>query len=58
MSCDLTIIRAVNYSIMKLDTMRAEAIKQNITIGELYIRMERDKMNKDENNDSKNNPRT
>lgn len=58
MSCDLAIIRAVNYSIMKLDTMRAEAIKQNITIGELYIRMERDKMNKDENNDSKNNPRT
>ena len=48
MSCDLAIIRAVNYSIMKLDTMRAEAIKQNITIGELYIRMERDKMNKDE----------
>jgi hypothetical protein len=47
------IIRAVNHSIMKLDEMRAEAIKQNITIGELYI-----KMNKDENNDSKNNPRT
>lgn len=39
------IIRAVNYSIMKLDEMRAEAIKQNITIGELYI-----KMNKDEKN--------
>lgn len=48
MSCDLAIIRAVNYSIMKLDEMRKEAIKQNITIGELYIRMERDKMNKDE----------
>jgi len=47
------IIRAVNHSIMKLDEMRAEAIKKNITIGELYI-----KMNKDENNDSKNNPRT
>lgn len=45
MSCDLAIIRAVNYSIMNLDTMRAEAIKQNITIGELYV-----KMNKDENN--------
>lgn len=30
---------------MNLDTMRAEAIKQNITIGELYV-----KMNKDENN--------
>ena len=42
------IIRAVNYSIMKLDEMRKEAIRQNITIGELYIRMERDKMNKDE----------
>lgn len=48
MSCDLAIIRAVNYSIMKLDEMRKEAIRQNITIGELYIRMERDKMNKDE----------
>lgn len=46
MSCDLAIIRAVNYSIMKLDTMRKEAIKQNITIGELYIRMEKDKLNK------------
>lgn len=48
MSCDLAIIRAVNYSIMKLDEMRKEAIRQNITIGELYIRMKRDKMNKDE----------
>ena len=46
MSCDLAIIRAVNYSIMKLDEMRKEAIKQNITIGELYIRMEKDKLNK------------
>ena len=48
MSCDLAIIRAVNYSIMKLDEMREQAIKEKITIGELYIRMERDKMNKDE----------
>lgn len=46
MSCDLAIIRAVNYSIMKLDAMRKEAIKQNITIGELYIRMEKNKLNK------------
>lgn len=46
MSCDLAIIRAVNYSIMKLDEMRKEAIKQNITIGELYIRMEKNKLNK------------
>lgn len=36
------IIRAVNYSIMKLDEMRAEAIKQNITIGELYIKIKKD----------------
>ena len=36
------IIRAVNHSIMKLDEMRAEAIKQNITIGELYIKMNKD----------------
>lgn len=50
MSCDLAIIRAVNYSIMKLDTMRKEAIKQNITIGELYIRMELEKMEKDKLN--------
>ena len=50
MSCDLTIIRAVNYSIMKLDEMRAEAIKQNITIGELYVRMELDKMEKEKLN--------
>ena len=47
------IIRAVNHSIMELDEMRAEAIKQTITIGELYV-----KMNKHENNNSKNNPRT
>ena len=32
------IIRAVNHSIMELDKMRAEAIKQNITIGELYVK--------------------
>ena len=50
MSCDLAIIRAVNYSIMKLDEMRLEAIKQNITIGELYIRMELDKMEKEKLN--------
>ena len=50
MSCDLAIIRAVNYSIMKLDTMRAEAIKQNITIGELYVRIELDKMEKEKLN--------
>ena len=50
MSCDLAIIRAVNYSIMKLDTMRLEAIKQNITIGELYIRMEQEKMGKEKLN--------
>lgn len=46
MSCDLAIIRAVNYSIMKLDTMRAEAIKQNITIGELYIKINKETLNK------------
>jgi hypothetical protein len=50
MSCDLAIIRAVNYSIMKLDEMRLEAIKQNITIGELYIRMEQEKMEKEKLN--------
>ena len=50
MSCDLAIIRAVNYSIMKLDEMRLEAIKQNITIGELYVRMELDKMEKEKLN--------
>lgn len=32
------IIRAVNHSIMELDEMRAEAIKQTITIGELYVK--------------------
>ena len=46
MSCDLAIIRAINYSIMKLDEMRKEAIKQNITIGELYVRMELEKVDK------------
>ena len=50
MSCDLAIIRAVNYSIMKLDEMRAEAIKENITIGELYVRMQMDKMEKEKLN--------
>ena len=49
MSCDLAIIRAVNYSIMNLDKLREQAIKEKITIGELYIRMEQNKMNKDEN---------
>jgi len=37
------IIRAVNHSIIKLDEMRAEAIKQNITIGELYIKIKETK---------------
>lgn len=46
MSCDLAIIRAINYSIMKLDEMRKEAIKQNITIGELYVQMELEKVDK------------
>jgi hypothetical protein len=45
MSCDLAIIRAINYSIMKLDEMRKEAIKQNITIGELYIKMNKETLN-------------
>jgi hypothetical protein len=30
MSCDLAIIRAINYSIMKLDEMRAEIISLKI----------------------------
>ena len=47
MSCDLTIIRAVNYSIMNLEKLREQAIKERITIGELYIRMEVEKMNKE-----------
>ena len=49
MSCDLAIIRAVNYSIMNLEKLREQAIKEKITIGELYVRMEQNKMNKDEN---------
>lgn len=49
MSCDLDIIRAVNYSIMNLEKLREQAIKEKVTIGELYIRMEQNKMNKDEN---------
>lgn len=53
MSCDLAIIRAINYSIMNLEKLREQAIKERITIGELYV-----KMNKHENNNSKNNPRT
>lgn len=47
------IIRAVNYSIMNLDKLREQAIKEKITIGELYV-----KMNKDENNNKENNSRT
>lgn len=38
------IIRAVNYSIMNLDKLREQAIKENVTIGEVYIRIELDKM--------------
>lgn len=53
MSCDLAIIRAVNYSIMNLEKLREQAIKEKITIGELYV-----KMNKDENNNKENNSRT
>ena len=53
MSCDLAVIRAVNYSIMNLEKLREQAIKEKITIGELYV-----KMNKDENNNKENNPRT
>ena len=53
MSCDLAIIRAVNYSIMNLEKLREQAIKEKITIGELYV-----KMNKDENNNKENNART
>ena len=53
MSCDLAIIRAINYSIMNMEKLREQAIKEKITIGELYI-----KIKKDENNDSKNNSRT
>ena len=50
MSCDLAIIRAVNYSIMNLDKLRKQAIKEKITIGELYVRMELDKMEKEKLN--------
>ncbi|CAB5217722.1 hypothetical protein UFOVP207_21 [uncultured Caudovirales phage] len=38
------IIRAVNYSIMNLDKLREQAIKENVTIGEIYIRIELDKI--------------
>jgi hypothetical protein len=38
------IIRAVNYSIMNLDKLREQAIKERVTIGEVYIRIELDKM--------------
>ena len=47
------IIRAINYSIMNLEKLREQAIKERITIGELYV-----KMNKDENNNKENNSRT
>ena len=42
------IIRAVNFSIMNLDKLREQAIKENKTIGEIYY----------ENYNDKNNPRT
>ena len=46
MSCDLAIIRAVNYSIMNLDKLRKQAIKEKITIGELYIKINKETLNK------------
>ena len=46
MSCDLAIIRAINYSIMNLEKLREQAIKEKITIGELYVRMELEKVDK------------
>ena len=42
MSCDLAIIRAVNYSIMNLEKLREQAIKEKITIGELYVKMNKE----------------
>jgi hypothetical protein len=45
MSCDLAIIRAINYSIMNLDKIREQAIKERITIGELYIKINKETLN-------------
>lgn len=45
MSCDLAIIRAINYSIMNLEKLREQAIKEKITIGELYIKMKKETLN-------------
>lgn len=45
MSCDLAIIRAINYSIMNLEKLREQAIKEKITIGELYIKMNKETLN-------------
>ena len=45
MSCDLAIIRAVNYSIMNLEKLREQAIKEKITIGELYIKINKETLN-------------
>lgn len=36
------IIRAVNYSIMNLDNMRKQAIKENKSIGEIYLKIRED----------------
>ena len=46
MSCDLAIIRSVNYSIMNLDKLRKQAIKEKITIGELYIKINKETLKK------------
>jgi hypothetical protein len=45
MSCDLAIIRAINYSIMNLEKLREQAIKERITIGELYIKINKGTLN-------------
>ena len=45
MSCDLAIIRAINYSIMNLEKLREQAIKEKITIGELYIKINKETLN-------------
>ena len=45
MSCDLAIIRAINYSIMNLEKLRKQAIKERITIGELYIKINKETLN-------------
>jgi hypothetical protein len=45
MSCDLAIIRAINYSIMNLEKLREQAIKERITIGELYIKINKETLN-------------